>query len=126
MKRFILPLLLLAGLCTVADAGNFEYRHNCQQRCVNGRCSSSCHTFQSYRGGGVHQIAQHKSQVMASRRSYGHPGGCTPHGLREGTGYGPTPHAAQRNCCYYGRRPLVCCGVSRGCDGNYYACCFFR
>jgi hypothetical protein len=33
-------------------------------------------------------------------------------GRREGIGMGPTPQAAERNCCYYGRYRIVEKGVA--------------
>jgi hypothetical protein len=33
-------------------------------------------------------------------------------GRREGIGFGPTPQAAERNCCYYGRYRIVEKGVA--------------
>jgi hypothetical protein len=52
--------------------------------------------------------AQDRATIIARRGVLVH-SGC---GRYEGIGYGSTPEAARRNCCYYGRRPIVEEGVA--------------
>lgn len=54
--------------------------------------------------------AQEDAELIASRGVLRHCGRAG--GLREGIGMGPTPLAAERACCYYGRYRIVEKGVA--------------
>jgi hypothetical protein len=56
--------------------------------------------------------AQQDAETMARTGILRHCG--TAGGRREGIGFGATPDAAMRNCCYYGRYRIVEKGVARG------------
>ena len=56
--------------------------------------------------------AQQDAEIMARTGILRHCG--TAGGRREGIGFGATPDAAMRNCCYYGRYRIVEKGVARG------------
>lgn len=59
-------------------------------------------------GPAVVVTAQDHAVVLARRGVLVH-SGC---GRYEGIGYGSTPEAARRNCCYFGRRQIVEEGVA--------------
>lgn len=54
--------------------------------------------------------AQEDTETMARTGILRHCGRAG--GRREGIGMGPTPQAAERNCCYYGRYRIVEKGVA--------------
>jgi hypothetical protein len=54
--------------------------------------------------------AQEDAETMARTGILRHCGRAG--GRREGIGMGPTPQAAERNCCYYGRYRIVEKGVA--------------
>jgi hypothetical protein len=54
--------------------------------------------------------AQEDAQTMARTGVLRHCGRAG--GRREGIGMGPTPQAAERNCCFYGRYRIVEKGVA--------------
>lgn len=54
--------------------------------------------------------AQEDAEAMARTGILRHCGRAG--GRREGIGMGPTPQAAERNCCYYGRYRIVEKGVA--------------
>lgn len=56
--------------------------------------------------------AQQDAETMARTGILRHCG--TAGGRREGIGFGATPDAAMRNCCYFGRYRIVEKGVARG------------
>ncbi len=70
-------------------------------------------------------LAKRKSAVAAQASIKGHVLRSQRYKGFEGTGWGPNPTAAIRNCCFFGKRPLRYYGVTRSRDGLYYACCFF-
>lgn len=63
--------------------------------------------------------AQDVAEACAATGRLAHIGGNS--GL-EGIGMGPSPDAAIRNCCYYGRMRIVDQGVARGRNGQWFAC----
>jgi len=56
------------------------------------------------------KTAQQDAEVMARTGVLRHCGRAG--GRREGIGYGPTPEAAERNCCFYGRYRIVEKGIA--------------
>lgn len=67
-------------------------------------------------------VAQAKAEQQAREGRCRHVGGSFGAGRYEGVGFSTrSADDAIRACCYYGRRPIVDCGVARGRNG-WYAC----
>lgn len=69
---------------------------------------------------GTFSTAQGVANHMASILRIGHFGGNSSY---EGCGMGPTPYAAEMNCCFRSRMQPREVGIARGANGMYYACC---
>ncbi len=69
---------------------------------------------------GTFSTAQGVANHMASILRIGHFGGNSSY---EGCGMGPTPYAAEMNCCFRNRMTPREVGIARGSNGMYYACC---
>jgi hypothetical protein len=83
------------------------------------RRSSSSGSRYSAPVGGDTSTAQGVAEIQARLGRVGHFGGNSGY---EGCGSGPTPEAAIRNCCYYGRISIQDQGVAQGANGMFYAC----
>lgn len=68
-----------------------------------------------------------KANRMARLGKLGHlTPGRLPGAKCEGVGYSTRSSSkAVRNCCYYGKRKVIACAVTRGRRG-WYACCQYR
>lgn len=105
---------------------------------INNVCITNAEAFQRKRvrqtvsyvqSSGGFATAQAVANHMANVGYVGHWGGNNGY---EGCGMGPTPYAAEMNCCYRSRPiggvgPFIPreVGIARGANGLYYACCRF-
>ena len=83
----------------------------------------------SYQSGQLSQsgLAQSKAVRAAQMGLRGHLGGGLGGAKYEGVGWSNrSPRDAIENCCYWGTRPTVEIGVSKGQDGCWYACVLYQ
>lgn len=106
----LLCVFAAISTATQIQAGPFRWRKSAPAPVSN----------QTQQVGGDFSHAQGVANYMARISRIGHFGGNRGY---EGVGMGPTPQAAEWNCCY--RRSMIPreIGIAQGANGMWYACC---
>jgi hypothetical protein len=126
MNRFAFGLLALALVASAASAGPFGRRKAVAVSCPSGNCAvtqTQTHTTTTTTTNTSTSSAQGVANLIVVSGRFRHWGGYNGY---EGIGMGPTPEAALRNCCFFGRFQIADVGYAQKPNGSWVAVARYR